>query len=308
MGDKKTVLEKINANKLKYFVPLLLVPLSSDNVQYTPMKIMPKEQSSKDVDAFAMFRKAEKEAFALIAFTENCHMKSYSCGIRETIGLGSTEDVDGNFIKKRSELSSMNDAYLLAKVHIEKRIYPHILKFVKHERLNTQQLAALVCAFYNLGCTNLTGYNEKMEKVGEMSELVKSINSGVDLDECGNRFMAYCRAGGKSSEGLKKRRYFEKHYFKGNITYAELLSFNVNKIYDFGPVGIFCAEKIGPKGYYVTKDDAMTLNKFKKFCSTGNEVKVGKMMKDLGFEINYHASSQDFAKTQVKVKMVGKNR
>lgn len=297
MGNKKTILEKIKANKIKYLAPLMLLAstkgeaqeLKKDTLFVLPLPF----DIQKYADEFQMFRESETDAFALIALTENCEMQSYNCSVRETVGLGSTVDFDGQPIKKGRVLKDFKEARDLVQLHLERLVYPQIKKFVSYERLDKHQMAALVSLFYNVKPEALTGHNDKMEKVGEPSNLVKFINSGASMDECAKRIFAFCRAGGRSAPGLKKRRYLEKMYFEGKLTFEDVLGFDVGGIYQASPFDI-CASKANAKGYYDTKDTEKALNSFKKISSLGKGKKVSTLMKELGFELNYQLSTKDF--------------
>lgn len=265
MNVRSAVLEKIKQSKMKYYAPLLMLASQTVMGQTTEASVKDSistqhEQPIKD-DCFAMFREAEQEAWALLAFTEDCSLQSYNCGIRNTVGMGSTVDLNGKLIKRGTVLKNYAQARDLAQNHIEKYIYPQLLNFVKYERLETHQLAALISMFYNINPVSLTGYNEKMEKKKEPSRFIQSINDGLPLEQCAEYIPDYCFAGGKVASGLIKRRATEKWYFNKLINFEDILGARVCGVYllkerDCG------LRSLNSKGVRPTKDDAGTIQKF----------------------------------------------
>jgi len=87
---------------------------------------------------------------------------------------------------------------------INRKYGPSVLDKVKVP-LNDQQYSALTSLVYNIGPTNFG-----------KSTLLKKLNSG-DFEGAAEQFKVWNKAGGKTLEGLVKRRGAEEALFKGDI-------------------------------------------------------------------------------------------
>jgi GH24 family phage-related lysozyme (muramidase) len=87
---------------------------------------------------------------------------------------------------------------------INRKYGPSVLDSVKVP-LNDQQYSALTSLVYNIGPTNFS-----------KSTLLKKLNSG-DFEGAAEQFKVWNKAGGKTLEGLTKRRGAEEALFKGDI-------------------------------------------------------------------------------------------
>lgn len=119
-----------------------------------------------------------------------------------TVGYGFTD----------SDIPDLRPGYTIDKARAEqmlpdlvnRKYGPTVLDSVKVP-LNDQQYSTLTSLVYNIGPTNFS-----------KSTLLKKLNSG-DFEGAAEQFKVWNKAGGKTLEGLTKRRGAEEALFKGDI-------------------------------------------------------------------------------------------
>ena len=168
--------------------------------------------------------RVSNKCIELVKEFEGCSLTSYQdeVGIW-TIGYGITssdKDITGKTIKKGMKISKATaEKWLVESLN---RIYlPKVMKYQDRYHFNTSQIDALVSFAYNVGSIDqLTGYGTR----------------AIALIE--SRILFYNKAGGKTLNGLSRRRRAELKMFQGG-----------KKTYD----GAF--PKLPSRGYF-EKDDS----------------------------------------------------
>ena len=147
--------------------------------------------------------KISQEGVNLIKKYEGWSAKPYMCPARvATIGYGNTFYEDGTKVK-------MTDAPI-DKERGEQLLRNSLVSFENYvdsyciDSINQNQFDALVSFCYNLGPANL-----------KSSTLLKKVNKNPDDATIANEFNKWVKAGGKTLQGLVKRRTEESElYFK----------------------------------------------------------------------------------------------
>ena len=143
-----------------------------------------------------------EEGIELIKHFEGCKLDAYLCpaGVW-TIGYGTTRYEDGSKVKQGDKIQ-LGYAELLLREDLRK-FEVDIQKYVK-STLNEHQFSALVSFVYNLGARNFS-----------ISTLLKKVNKNPNDETIRGEFMKWVKAGGKTLNGLIKRREAEANlYFK----------------------------------------------------------------------------------------------
>ena len=137
----------------------------------------------------------------LIKQFEGLSLKPYLDAVNvPTIGYGSTYYQDGKKVTLNDKPISQDEANLLLEYIANKDFGDKINTLVKVQ-LNQNQFDALVSFCYNLGIGNF-----------KSSTLLKKINKG-DFNGASEEFIKWNKAGGKTLDGLKRRRQKEKELF-----------------------------------------------------------------------------------------------
>lgn len=237
---------------------------------------------------------------AVLLPTEGCAMEAYSCGVRQTIGVGSTVDLNGRRIAKRAKLDTYDEAAALVKNHISKYIVPSIEDFITRP-LTPWQKAVVNSKIFNLGTGKFFGYNELGYEVGKPCNFVKNWNKGEPEEKCAINLMGFTSAGGKSAAGLINRSYLEGAVFLGLIKPHELLKFKLNGAYIMSSKKL-CKKERAEDGSLQPDYSPEILEEFKKSCRSGKNQTVGEVMKKMGVDISrlsYPAQSVEFGKPSI---------
>lgn len=222
--------------KAKMILPAVVVATSgmatSASVQGTPVDSLGHPEDSTEVpvnvDRYAKYRDAEKQAIALISFMENCEFESYFCSVRWTIAFGNTVRPDGSRVQKGDVITDKAQAVEYLKRHLENYVYPQ-MDLIKREMTPHQQ-AALISLLYNVNPVYVTGVDDSGVRKREPSVLVKKLNGGASDESCADAFMEFCYAKQQEYPGLVKRRAFEAGFFLGWYRHNDLMNFSVNGI------------------------------------------------------------------------------
>lgn len=140
------------------------------------------------------------KGISLIKSFEGCKLEAYKCsGGKWTIGWGTTGEIDGIQIKKGMKITQENaDKLFLSKI---KTYEDAVNKYATYNKLNQNMYDALVSFTYNCGTNAFKN-----------STLLKLLNKGEIL-KAADQFDLWINAGGKPSNGLKRRRAEEKKLF-----------------------------------------------------------------------------------------------
>ena len=145
--------------------------------------------------------KCSKEGLALIKKFEGCRLESYRCSANVlTIGYGHTGGV------LETDVITQDDA--------DKLLEEDIAKFEKYVddnvtvELNQSQFDALVAWTFNLGVGNL-----------RQSTMLRKLNEG-DYQSVPSEMNRWNKAGGKTLDGLIRRRKAEGLLFEGKEWYT----------------------------------------------------------------------------------------
>ena len=140
------------------------------------------------------------KGISLIKSFEGCKLEAYKCsGGKWTIGWGTTGEIDGIQIKQGMKITQENaDKLFLSKI---KTYEDAVNKYATYNKLNQNMYDALVSFTYNCGTNAFKN-----------STLLKLLNNGEIL-KAADQFDLWINAGGKPSNGLKRRRAAEKKLF-----------------------------------------------------------------------------------------------
>ena len=140
------------------------------------------------------------KGISLIKSFEGCKLEAYKCsGGKWTIGWGTTGEIDGIQIKQGMKITQENaDKLFLSKI---KTYEDAVNKYATYNKLNQNMYDALVSFTYNCGTNAFKN-----------STLLKLLNKGEIL-KAADQFDLWINAGGKPSNGLKRRRAAEKKLF-----------------------------------------------------------------------------------------------
>ncbi len=132
-------------------------------------------------------RRTNPAGIALIRVSEGCELTAYKCpaGIW-TIGYGSTHCVFPGLVISKADAGQR----LMSDLIVAERAVEHSVTVP----LSDNQFSALVSFTFNLGAGSL-----------EKSTLLKRLNAG-DHGAVPAELMKWCHVGGRTSEGLRKRR------------------------------------------------------------------------------------------------------
>lgn len=144
--------------------------------------------------------KLSNKGISLIKSFEGCKLEAYKCsGGKWTIGWGTTGEIDGIQIKQGMKITQENaDKLFLSKI---KTYEDAVNKYATYNKLNQNMYDALVSFTYNCGTNAFKN-----------STLLKLLNKGEIL-KAADQFDLWINAGGKPSNGLKRRRAAEKKLF-----------------------------------------------------------------------------------------------
>ena len=140
------------------------------------------------------------KGISLIKSFEGCKLEAYKCsGGKWTIGWGTTGEIDGISIKQGMKITQEKaDKLFLSKI---KTYEDAVNKYATYNKLNQNMYDALVSFTYNCGTNAFKN-----------STLLKLLNKGEIL-KAADQFDLWINAGGKPSNGLKRRRAAEKKLF-----------------------------------------------------------------------------------------------
>ena len=144
---------------------------------------------------------------------EGCTKNAYTDDIGVwTYGIGCTVTKDGEKVKEGDTLKSNEEAYEVAKYHIEERI-DSTFNYIDR-KLSPSKEAAVTSFAFNLGAGVLL-------KDGQLTELGQAINEGNDKFVV-EEFLKYNKAGGSFMRGLFFRRVLEAYVYQGFISKEDL--------------------------------------------------------------------------------------
>ena len=144
-------------------------------------------------------RQVNKEGLELIKEFEGFRSLAYLCPANVwTIGYGNTFYQDGRKVKKGDRISE-SEAERLLKITVES-FADQINQLIKVP-VTSNQFSALVSLAYNIG-------------VGAFarSTLLRFLNQKL-YNQCADQFMVWSKAGGRTLEGLRRRRSRERALF-----------------------------------------------------------------------------------------------
>lgn len=147
--------------------------------------------------------KASKDCLDLIKLYEGFRGKPYLCPANvATIGYGNTFYTNGKKVTLSDEPITEEKAVELLKDTLV-RFEQYVDSYCRDD-ISQRQFDALVSFCYNLGPTNL-----------KSSTLLKKVNTNPNDVTIRDEFMKWTKAGGKTLQGLVKRRKSEADlYFK----------------------------------------------------------------------------------------------
>ena len=145
--------------------------------------------------------RVSKKCIEIVKEFEGCYLEAYQDEVNVwTIGYGITSSdkaITGKTIKKGMKISKATaEKWLVESLN---RIYlPKVMKYQDRYHFNSSQIDALVSFAYNIGnIDQLTGYGTR----------------SIALIE--SRMLLYNKAGGKTLNGLSRRRQAELKMFQG---------------------------------------------------------------------------------------------
>ena len=151
--------------------------------------------------------KTSQNGIELIKQSEGLRLKAYLCQAgNATIGYGHIQNVHlGDVITKEQADQFLHDD--IADVETQ------LLKALNADEIEVSQCQfdALVSFAFNLGVYTLVhgGRNAKIADIGSIWKNLKAKR----FQDAGDAFMLYTKAGGKTSEGLVRRRQAERELF-----------------------------------------------------------------------------------------------
>lgn len=240
----------------------------------------------------------ESLTMAVLLCSEGCRLGAYSCGVRTTVGVGTTIDMNGRRIKKGFKIETERQAYELSLNYRKRFVNPYISDFVER-KMNSLQTAAVISKIYNVGTGPLFGYNERMLKIGKPSRWTVNWNAGKSVEECADYLMGFTMAGGKRAWGLVNRSYLEGALFRGLIKPHELLEFKLEGIYAIDGRRLIKKEK-SADGSLVPDYSPEVLAKFKQACREAKGEKVGAVLQKMGLDVRSMAYQISLEEIQQK--------
>ena len=198
------------------------------------------------------------DLLAITALVEGFHKDPYHCGVRWTIGFGTTIYPDGNRVSKKDKPISLPLAKQCVKSHFDTHVWPWIAKYVKRE-LNHKQMMGACSFIYNVGGESFSGHtkdgkilqkpkkvtvvakNKKGKKITktktiwvdvEPSSFLLAINAGKSDYETAICMNGYRRSAGKLAKGLPKRHWIEGAVYQGLITTEDILNLEPKRFYE----------------------------------------------------------------------------
>jgi len=143
-----------------------------------------------------------KEAIALIKHFEGFRAKPYLCSASvPTIGYGSTFYKDGTKVTLNDKAIDVDTGNDLFNHSLSSIFIPSVLRLCPVLVNHPNKLGAIISFTYNLGAGNL-----------RVSTLRQKINQ-EKWDEAADQLLRWNMAGGKVSNGLKRRREAERVLF-----------------------------------------------------------------------------------------------
>jgi lysozyme len=142
------------------------------------------------------------EALALIKYFEGFRSKPYLCSASvPTIGYGSTFYKDGTKVTLNDKAIDIDTGNDLFNHSLSSIFIPSVLRLCPVLVNHPNKLGAIISFTYNLGAGNL-----------RVSTLRQKINQ-EKWDEAADQLLRWNMAGGKVSNGLKRRREAERVLF-----------------------------------------------------------------------------------------------
>jgi lysozyme len=133
---------------------------------------------------------------------EGIKLKPYYDSVKiPTIGIGSTHYNDGRAVTINDKEITEEQAENMCLYHLNTNVLPDLKNHIKVD-LNQNQIDALGCLIYNIGSHGF-----------DTSTVLKDINQHIGGDNLKTAWCAWCKAGGKTIDGLLKRREKEYQYF-----------------------------------------------------------------------------------------------
>jgi lysozyme len=143
-----------------------------------------------------------KEAIALIKYFEGFRAKPYLCSASvPTIGYGSTFYKDGTKVTLNDKAIDIDTGNDLFNHSLSTIFIPSVLRLCPVLVNHPNKLGAIISFTYNLGAGNL-----------RVSTLRQKINQ-EKWDDAADQLLRWNMAGGKVSNGLKRRREAERVLF-----------------------------------------------------------------------------------------------
>jgi lysozyme len=154
----------------------------------------------KNTEEFTRGYYITNETMNLLKRFEGCSLEAYEDTVGVwTIGYGNTFYQDGSPVKQGDTITR-SEAEKLLKTIVE-QFADQIDQELKTD-LNDCQFGALLCFTYNVGIENL-----------RKSTLLKKVNIDPSDPNIRKEFKRWVRAGGKTVNGLVKRREEEANYY-----------------------------------------------------------------------------------------------
>lgn len=218
--------------------------------------------------SYERLKENEDLIFACIAYVEEFKSCPYYCGASWTIGYGSTLDINNKPVNEESPSVDEKMAKAFVVSHLEKNVYPFILKNVKVP-LNDNELIATAMFIYNIGGESFSGKNAegKLIEGVNSSSFLQALNSGEKGYECAQKLTGFRSMGGSLARGLLKRHWVTGAVFCGKIDAAEILLLKPADFYQ-EKIKFYFQEKGGEKVDFYTPryspekiEQFMSLNK-----------------------------------------------
>lgn len=144
--------------------------------------------------------KLDENGYKLITGFEGLSLKPYLDSVKvPTIGYGNTYYLDGKRVTLLDAPITQLQAYEMFKI-IADRFASRVDKLVKN--INQNQFNACVSLAYNIGMANF-----------QNSTLLRKLNVNPNDKSIANEFMRWNKAGGKTIDGLTKRRNKESQLY-----------------------------------------------------------------------------------------------
>lgn len=170
------------------------------------------------------------DIMAAIALVEGFHKTPYFCGVKWTIGYGSTILEDGSSVKENTPTISCEQAKNIVYNHLNKHVKPFILNYV-YRPLNSDEMRTTCLFIYNIGGKNFSGYDEDGNECGEPSNYLRALNQNLPPEECARYLTGFRSSNGKQANGLLKRRWVEGAIYLGILTPEIVLMLQPERFY-----------------------------------------------------------------------------